>query len=81
MSDTLVSLIRTYVPIAVGWLISWLALRGIQIDDNTRVALVTGFSGVVTALYYTLIRLLEKKWSWVGVFLGSRRQPEYNEPK
>ena len=35
MNDLIVSFIRTYVPIAVGTFISWLATKGLDIDAQT----------------------------------------------
>jgi hypothetical protein len=77
MSDTLTSLIRTYVPIVVGSALSWLATKSIELDEATRTALITGVTGICIALYYTAVRVLEKKWSVFGLLLGSRKQPEY----
>lgn len=81
MSDTITSLIRTYVPIVVGSLISWLVTKNIVVDEATATALVTAFTGLMIGIYYTVVRVLEKKFPWLGVLLGSRKQPEYTEPK
>ncbi|GAA2618675.1 hypothetical protein SMC26_40240 [Actinomadura fulvescens] len=84
MSDELTSLIRTYVPIAVGALVAWLATLGVEVDDATSTALVVGITGVATAGYYTLVRLAESRWPWVGKLLGAARPPSYRpeqEPK
>lgn len=62
MSDHLVSLIRTYVPAAVGALIAWLATLGINLDADTTAALVAGTTGLATAVYYTLARVAETRW-------------------
>jgi uncharacterized membrane protein (DUF441 family) len=77
MSDFIISAIRTYVPILVGAFVSWLALKGINLDSSTVLALGTALGGVVAALYYTIIRLLEKKFPQVGVLLGTAQQPTY----
>lgn len=81
MSDLLASLIRTWVPIGVGALISWLVTLGIEVDPATESGLIVGLTGLITAGYYTLVRLLEKKYPWVGVLLGKPAQPEYHQPK
>ena len=81
MSDTITSLIRTYVPIVVGSLISWLVTKNIAVDEATATALVTAFTGLMIGIYYTVVRVLEKRFPWLGVLLGSRKQPEYTEPK
>ena len=77
MSDAIVSLIRTYVPVAVGAFIAWLLSLGIDVDTETQAGLVVSMTGLVVAAYYTLVRLLERKWPAVGVLLGVPRQPEY----
>jgi len=79
MSDTLVSLIRTYVPVVVGAFVSWLLTLGIEIDAAAQTGLVTGLTAVVTAAYYTIVRLLEKRWPWFGVLLGTTKQPTYDD--
>lgn len=81
MSDVLVSLIRTYVPIGVGAFIAWLVTLGVEVDATAQAGLVTGLTAVITAAYYTLVRLLEKRFPWLGVLLGSTKQPEYPQTK
>lgn len=76
MNDTIVSLIRTYVPIVVGAVIAWICRKlGIVEPDTT--ALATAFTVVVIALYYGLARLLEKRWPSFGVLLGVPKEPNY----
>lgn len=78
MTDTVTSLIRTYVPVAVGALISWFASKDIQVDAETQTALIVALTGVIQAAYYTLARLIEKKYPAIGrILLGSGKQPEY----
>lgn len=79
MNDALVSLIRTWVPIGVGSLISWLVTLGIELDAATESGLVVGLTGLIIAGYYTVVRLVEKRLPWVGVLLGSTKQPEYRK--
>lgn len=81
MNDIITSLIRTYVPVIVGSLIAWLAARGIKVDDATSAAVVTALSGTIILAYYTVIRLLERKFPKVGILLGSTKKPEYTETK
>lgn len=81
MNDIITSLIRTYVPIAVGTVISWLATRGLNIDEATGAALVAGLTGVCIAVYYTVVRLLERKFPKIGLLLGSAKTPEYTGSK
>lgn len=81
MSDVITSLIRTYTPILVGSVISWLATRGLNIDESTSAAAVTALTGALIAVYYTVVRLLERKFPQVGILLGSAKKPEYTENK
>lgn len=71
-SDVLVSLRRTLVPIIVGSLTgSFLAP---YVDPE---ALTTVVSGVISAVYYAVLRLVEGRVPAVGVLLGARKQPVY----
>ena len=65
LSDTIVRLIRTYVPIVIGGLIA--NIPGLAGVINTD-ALVM----VVIAAYYSLVTVLENKvWYGFGWLLGS----------
>lgn len=77
MGDLLTSLIRTYVPLIVGGAIAWLSTKGIDIDENTKIQLVSGLTSLISAVYYTLVRLLESKWAVFGLLLGSQKTPKY----
>lgn len=74
MSDHFVSLIRTYVAVWVPTLAAVLADYGIElpVEPATVVATALGVSA-----YYTLARLLESQVPWLGVLLGSTKQPSY----
>lgn len=77
MADLVPSLIRTYVPILVGQVAAWLALKGVQLDDATVVAATAALGGLLSAIYYLLVRLLEQKFPQLGILLGSAKKPEY----
>jgi len=79
MGDALVSLIRTWTPIVVGSFIAWLLTMGVVLEPTTEANLAVGLTGVVIAAYYALARLLERKWPFFGVLLGSVKQPTYRE--
>lgn len=81
MNNFIISQIRTFVPIIVGALISWLLTVGIAIDSDTQAGLIVALTGVIQALYYFIVRLLEKKWPQVGVLLGIASKPVYTETK
>lgn len=67
MNDYVVSLIRTWVPVAVGAAITWLATEaGIVLDDNTSAIATTAAVAFVTAVYYAAGRAIEQKWPRVG---------------
>lgn len=78
MSSTIVSLIRTYVPVAVGALVAWLITLGIQLDAEAQAGLITALTGALIAIYYAIVRALEKRWPWVGVLLGVPAEPLYD---
>lgn len=80
MNQTVPSFVRTYVPLVVAWLVGWLLSLGIEIDDSTQLVLVTGLSGLAAALYYAVVRWLEKRFPAIGLFLGSAKQPVYVDP-
>jgi uncharacterized membrane protein (DUF441 family) len=77
MSDFIISVIRTWVPIGVGALITWLATKGVELDDTVRANLIAGATGLVSAVYYALVRALEEKNSNFGWLLGIRKAPKY----
>lgn len=80
MNNFVTSLIRTYVPIAVGAIVSYLLTLGVQLDANTQAGLVVALTGVLQAVYYLVARLLERKFPQFSVLLGSASQPKYVEP-
>lgn len=78
MNDKAVSLIRTYVPVAVGAAASWLAAHfGVVIDDNSKAAVSLAFGSVVIAAYYSAVRFAESKVPALGWLLGLAKQPAY----
>lgn len=82
MTNFLVSLIRTWVPIGVGSLISLLVVNyGIVVDESVTAQLAAGLTGIIIAGYYLLARLLERKFPQLGVLLGSTKEPVYVKPE
>lgn len=79
MPDFLTSLLRTYVPIAVGALVSWLLTLGIELDAETQAGLIVALTGLSQAAYYALVRALEPRLpDWLKrVVLGSSKEPMY----
>lgn len=79
--DALASVIRTYVPIGVGFVLTLLARKyGVVIDDTISTSLTTGLAALVAAVYYAAVRLLEAKVPQLGWLLGLAAQPEYKAP-
>lgn len=80
MNDYFVSQVRTWVPVAVGAVLAWLASHGTDPHLSTTAleTLVAGLTGLFTALYYALARLLERhvssKFGWL---LGYAKAPTY----
>lgn len=79
MSNLVTSFIRTYVPIVVGALASYLLTLGIELDAGTQAGLVIALTGVLQAAYYALIRVLERKYPRLGVLLGKAAKITYKK--
>jgi hypothetical protein len=73
MSNVIIQFIRTTVPIIVGPVVAWLAIRGFDLGIDEHAA--TGF---FIWLYWALVTVLAKQWPWVGVLLGHKAEPTYN---
>jgi hypothetical protein len=76
MSDPnlLVSLRRTLVPVAVGFLLAQAARVGFDIpaEDLTGV-----LEALVTGSYYAVVRIAEQYAPALGILLGASKQPKY----
>lgn len=70
MSNYVISLIRTWVPIAIGSVIAWLAAHGLNLDPSATGGFEVFLTGVLSGAWYALARLLEAKFPWLGVLLG-----------
>lgn len=78
LSDLFTSLIRTLIPMVVGWLVAYLAGKSITIDE-TNVAMLTNALGLIAGfVYYAAARLLELKWPKLSWLLGSPKLPMYD---
>jgi len=83
VSDLVPSLIRTWVPLGMGALVSWLATKNFTIDAQTQSALIVVMTAAITGLYYTGVRLLEQRYPAVGRVLlgfGVKAKPVYVKP-
>jgi len=78
MNDLLLSYIRTGVPVAVGAFISWLAVKyGVVVPESLSSEATIFLTGAVIALYYGVVRALEKRWPVFGKLLGRAKEPAY----
>lgn len=76
--DQLASLIRTYVPIGVGFVLALLARKyDVILDDASSAALTSGVAALVSAVFYGVVRILESRWKPVGWLLGLAVRPQY----
>jgi uncharacterized membrane protein YfcA len=73
--DLLVSIRRTLVPMIVGLVAG--SFLGPYVDPDSLEKVVTG---LVTAVYYVGLRLLEGRNPAFGVLLGAKKQPTYVAP-
>jgi hypothetical protein len=81
MSNFLVSLIRTWVPVGVGSVFGWLLsldVFNVSAEDQAEVTAAVVAGSI--ALYFAGVRIVERKWPKVGWLLGVAKQPEYVEP-
>lgn len=79
MNNVVISLIRTWVPLVVGSVVSWLAVRGWNIDAATSGGLIVFLTGALSGVYYGIVRVLENWFPWIGVLLGHVAKPEYHK--
>ena len=80
MSNFVTSLIRTYVPIAVGALAAYLLSLGLELNAEAQLGLVPFLTAVLQGTYYLLARLFERRFPQLSFLLGSAAQPKYVEP-
>lgn len=80
LSNYIISLIRTVVPVAVGAAASWLLTKhAFHIAPAILVQVTALLTAAATAGYYSAIRFLEDKFPkgpW-GYFLGHTAKPVY----
>ena len=80
MSDFVISMIRTWVPYAVAFIVGWLVSLGV-LDEETgkeaAAAISGGFVLVFGSAYYWAIRLFSKKWPGLEYLLGYKKPPVY----
>ena len=77
MNPFIASLIRTVVPVIVGAVITWLAGIGLNLDVAGQEGLALTLTVIFTAAYYFVVRFIEERVPWVGVFLGYANAPAF----
>jgi len=77
MTDYGRSLIRTFVPLLVGSVVTWLAARNVNLDASAIIPAVDAF---VAGAYYALVRWAESRWPKAGWLLGATGAPAYSVP-
>ena len=86
VSDIVVSIIRTVVPVAWGSALTWVATQLPLLADALNQAGATGLGAVLvatlTTLWYSLMRSVERYLpAWLTVLvLGANRPPTYDLP-
>ena len=83
MSDLIISRIRTYVPLVIGWLLAQAAGAlgllekiGIHVEIDQGKAAAVAVVGA-SFVWYEVARRLEKRWPRFGWMLGLPKQPTY----
>lgn len=79
VGNVIVANVRTFVPIAVGALLTWVAAKlGIVVDDNTRMTAAALAVTIVTAAWYYVVHAIEQEWPNVGWLFGQAALPYYH---
>lgn len=80
LNDYVIAQIRTWVPLAVGAVLAYLASQwGIIIDDTVALEGMALFTAVAGGAYYTLANLLAKWVPAFGWLLGYPATAGYGE--
>jgi len=77
MSNFIIAIVRTVIPIIVGWAVGLLATINIPIDADIQAALIVSLSTLTASLYYVTVAALERRWQPFGWLLGVARHPVY----
>jgi len=78
LTNYVTSLIRTWVPILVGYALTWLGQHfHVVLSPNTSDQLVLVAGGALSAGYYAVVRALEHRFPRLGWLLGTPAKPDY----
>lgn len=72
--SVLPSILRTLVPILVGYFAAWPVAKALGLTDEQVTSLITA---LITAAYYLAVRLLEQVAPQFGWLLGYASAPKY----
>lgn len=76
MNALVASVIRTLVPVIVGQVASWLLLAHVILPPTALAGLSAFVGGLLTAIYYVGVRVLEQQWPALGILLGLPSSPD-----
>lgn len=75
LDDLVVRAIRTYVPIAVGAVVTFLAVKyDIVVPEETSLKVIIALEAVSAALYHAIVQKLERRWPALGWLLGAPKE-------
>lgn len=79
LRDNVIAAIRTGVAVIVTALLAWAAKHlGVEVDDNTAVALTVFLFALAVAVYNLAVNFLaEKVHPYFGILLGIPKTPSY----
>ncbi len=88
LGDQVVATIRTAVPAGVGYLIALVGTKLTSLGVDVKPSQISTVSTVIavgtvsatTAVWYSVIGKLSKKWPKFGWLLGNPRKPNYKKP-
>lgn len=76
-ASVLPSILRTLVPLAVGYFLAWPAAKLLGLTEDQITSLITA---VISAVYYLAVRGLEQVAPQFGWLLGYASAPKYVPP-
>ncbi|MEB0001594.1 hypothetical protein QN345_00445 [Cryobacterium sp. 10I1] len=77
MSNFFIAIIRSLIPIIVGWIVGLLVSVNVHLDPSIAEGAIASASALSASLYYLGVVWLERKYSWFGWLLGVARNPVY----
>ncbi|MEB0200565.1 hypothetical protein QN354_02195 [Cryobacterium sp. 5I3] len=77
MSNFFIAVIRSLIPIVVGWIVGLLVSLNVHVDPSITDGLILSASALAASLYYIGVAWLERQFPWFGWLLGVARNPVY----